>query len=450
MSHELEGGDAVEFYRNRAEAYHAATDKVQLELTTAASSLLKTPPQLLLDLGCGSGLSTSILALRWPRTFIIAADISAEMLHVGKRSGCLVKPRMDTVKLDFSKPLPFRASIVDTAVSISAIQWLFVKNDSGTSESPCAQERTEARETPESPCAQKGAKKLQEPQESCVQVVTNEARRTPESPCVQERTKARQTQESLCVPEGTKTRETQGAVAEPSTTADTDSGDRLRTPASPEGQQTPRNLSRLLHELRRILTPMGEMSLQFYPLKGNPKSVENLRVLAETIFGAFPRTAVVLDHPHGNAHRKFFLRLVPTGEVRPRPWCALCWPICDAVCRYQIMRSGLEKAHEEMAVKLFRNIRFLKSTRPTEDGGTTSDTLRRPKKKRKCVDDVLDVPWKMDSAQALLDEFQKHPFDAAASVRDQLVSALGSDGMMRALHSCKEEWLNAPSDFAHD
>eukprot|EP00210_Caulerpa_lentillifera_P001320 g1270.t1 len=96
--------------------------EVQTALTERALELLLLPndgvPKLLLDLGCGSGLSGEILEQaghHW-----IGLDISHAMLTVALER----EVDGDLCLADFGNGIPFRPGIFDGAISISAAQWL--------------------------------------------------------------------------------------------------------------------------------------------------------------------------------------------------------------------------------------------------------------------------------------------------------------------------------------
>ena len=120
--------------------------KIQRRLTERCLELLGLPEgqrALLLDVGCGSGLSGDVLAAAghaW-----IGCDISASMLEVGlERRGAAAeaanaeamedeaagRPNAveDTFRLDIGTGIPLREGIMDGAVSVSAIQWLCFAN----------------------------------------------------------------------------------------------------------------------------------------------------------------------------------------------------------------------------------------------------------------------------------------------------------------------------------
>ncbi|VIO90323.1 conserved hypothetical protein,hypothetical protein [Brugia malayi] len=116
-----------ELYYNDAQAAKYSQNshiiEIQTRMTERAIELLALPdnnvPKLLLDIGCGSGLSGEVVTKmghNW-----IGVDISEAMLKVA------VDDREvdgDVVLKDMGDGLPFRAGIFDGAISISAIQWL--------------------------------------------------------------------------------------------------------------------------------------------------------------------------------------------------------------------------------------------------------------------------------------------------------------------------------------
>jgi len=95
-------------------------------MTERALELLNLPedqPSLILDLGCGSGLSGQVL--EESGHYWVGVDLSASMLDVANErkedkdiEGC------DFMLGDLGEGVPFRAGAFDGAVSISALQWL--------------------------------------------------------------------------------------------------------------------------------------------------------------------------------------------------------------------------------------------------------------------------------------------------------------------------------------
>ena len=77
-------------------------------------------PCLILDIGCGSGLSGSVLTehgYNW-----IGIDISTSMLEVAKEN----EAEGDLVNLDIGQGFCFRPGSFDYAISVSALQWLCI------------------------------------------------------------------------------------------------------------------------------------------------------------------------------------------------------------------------------------------------------------------------------------------------------------------------------------
>jgi len=98
---------------------------IQASMTHRALDLLNlSSPSLILDLGCGSGLSGSILSSVEPSQggphSWIGMDISASMLAEALDRDV----EGDLFLADIGQGVPFRPGSFDAAVSISAIQWL--------------------------------------------------------------------------------------------------------------------------------------------------------------------------------------------------------------------------------------------------------------------------------------------------------------------------------------
>ncbi|KAL6981484.1 18S rRNA (guanine(1575)-N(7))-methyltransferase [Sarracenia purpurea var. burkii] len=96
--------------------------EIQAKLSERAVELLALPddgvPRLLLDIGCGSGLSGETLSEsghQW-----IGLDISLSMLNVALER----EVEGDLILSDMGQGLGIRPGVIDGAISISAVQWL--------------------------------------------------------------------------------------------------------------------------------------------------------------------------------------------------------------------------------------------------------------------------------------------------------------------------------------
>ncbi len=103
-------------------------------MTNRALSLLGlSSPSLILDVGCGSGLSGEILSSVPPSEggphVWVGMDIAASMLDVALQRDV----EGDLLLADIGQGVPFRAGTFDAAISISAIQWLCNAESSDTS-----------------------------------------------------------------------------------------------------------------------------------------------------------------------------------------------------------------------------------------------------------------------------------------------------------------------------
>ena len=107
----------VQGYTQKLEAPQQALVLRCLELSgLQMAGAVTTRKPLVLDLGCGSGLSSTPLSDKGCMT--IGLDLSIEMLREARRRGC------EVVQADMAQPLPLRAGAFDTVFSVSALQFL--------------------------------------------------------------------------------------------------------------------------------------------------------------------------------------------------------------------------------------------------------------------------------------------------------------------------------------
>ncbi|KAJ1530582.1 hypothetical protein ONE63_005465 [Megalurothrips usitatus] len=95
--------------------------EIQEQMSERAMELLMLPedkPCYVLDIGCGSGLSGSVLDEQGH--FWVGVDISPAMLDVAHDR----EVEGDLILGDMGEGMPFRAGTFDGAISISALQWL--------------------------------------------------------------------------------------------------------------------------------------------------------------------------------------------------------------------------------------------------------------------------------------------------------------------------------------
>ena len=136
-----------EYYEQiEAERYHRVPKaaRVQAELTYSALALGGLSEGIIVDLGAGGGLSTVSLQALADNSFVLAMDRSSHMLTTAAASvGNISLPslvcdrdidlatglerlasRGDRILADMSQPLPLRSHVVDSVLSVSAVQWL--------------------------------------------------------------------------------------------------------------------------------------------------------------------------------------------------------------------------------------------------------------------------------------------------------------------------------------
>lgn len=130
-------GVKVFYAGEAAEKYDQSTGlkKVQSRITQRCLEILNAPDNaLILDIGCGSGMSTEQILDAGNR--VVGVDISVEMLRLAqKRVSCIeyeyaeAQSLCDFAAVDIGHGLPFKTASFDHAVSVSVLQWLLVQED---------------------------------------------------------------------------------------------------------------------------------------------------------------------------------------------------------------------------------------------------------------------------------------------------------------------------------
>lgn len=86
-------------------------------------------PQVVLDVGCGTGFSTSRLQARWPKAQVIGVDLAPGMARearerLGKRRGLFDFARKPSILCADASRLPLREGSVDVLFSNLCLQWV--------------------------------------------------------------------------------------------------------------------------------------------------------------------------------------------------------------------------------------------------------------------------------------------------------------------------------------
>nr|WLD55099.1 putative 18S rRNA (guanine-N(7))-methyltransferase isoform X1 [Cornus hongkongensis subsp. tonkinensis] len=121
---ELEAPPEIFYNDSEARKYTSSSRiiEIQAKLSERALELLALPddgfPRLLLDIGCGSGLSGETISENGHQW--IGLDISQSMLDVALER----EVEGDLILGDMGQGLGLRPGVIDGAISISAIQWL--------------------------------------------------------------------------------------------------------------------------------------------------------------------------------------------------------------------------------------------------------------------------------------------------------------------------------------
>ncbi|KAA6372093.1 MAG: putative S-adenosyl-L-methionine-dependent methyltransferase [Streblomastix strix] len=129
---ELQAPPEIFYGEDEAEKYtkHKRIRYIQRKIAQRAVELLNLPqgqPALLLDIGCGSGLSGEVLS-KLPHVSWMGLDIAPAMLAIARQ----LQTEGDLLRSDIGEGIPFRPNTFDGAISISAIQWLFNADFAGS------------------------------------------------------------------------------------------------------------------------------------------------------------------------------------------------------------------------------------------------------------------------------------------------------------------------------
>lgn len=121
---ELQAPPEIFYDESEARKYTSSSRiiEIQSKLTERALELLALPddglPRLLLDIGCGSGLSGETISENGHQW--VGLDISQSMLDVAIER----EVEGDLINGDMGQGLGLRPGVIDGAISISAVQWL--------------------------------------------------------------------------------------------------------------------------------------------------------------------------------------------------------------------------------------------------------------------------------------------------------------------------------------
>ncbi len=110
----------VYYTKERAQQYdqNSRIRQIQREMTLRVLEILEIkPPALILDLGCGTGLS--MMVVREAGFEVRGIDIADPMLDMARAKG------LDVLKADFTIEIPYESELFDVVISISTLQWIF-------------------------------------------------------------------------------------------------------------------------------------------------------------------------------------------------------------------------------------------------------------------------------------------------------------------------------------
>ena len=103
-------------------AEHAVLQQVVEDRLLERLDYVTTPPQRVLDLGCGPGRASGRLRKRWRKAEVIAMDLALPMLLQARREGSWLRP-LARVCAD-ARQLPLADASVDVLFSSLCMQWI--------------------------------------------------------------------------------------------------------------------------------------------------------------------------------------------------------------------------------------------------------------------------------------------------------------------------------------
>jgi malonyl-CoA O-methyltransferase len=110
----------------RAAPRYAATAVLQREVESRLLErvdYLETPPRRALDVGCGPGHASRVLARRWPQAQVLACDQAQPMLREARRGAGWWRPKYACLQAD-ARALPLPDASVELLFSSLCIQWI--------------------------------------------------------------------------------------------------------------------------------------------------------------------------------------------------------------------------------------------------------------------------------------------------------------------------------------
>lgn len=110
-------GRAATGYAEHAVLQHEVEDRLLERL-----DYVTTPPQRVLDLGCGPGRASGRLRKRWRKAEVIAMDLALPMLQQARREGSWLRP-LARVCAD-ARQLPLADASIDVLFSSLCMQWI--------------------------------------------------------------------------------------------------------------------------------------------------------------------------------------------------------------------------------------------------------------------------------------------------------------------------------------